>query len=280
MNSIVFNNICMPVLNGCDLCAASESFFHADRVIDFNVLIYVIEGAIHVTEDNIDYTINPGEILFLKSGIRHFGTREIAKGTRWYFVHFYYSEQEELPEFLPDISSVRQYEPIKFSRKLPKKLTGLQGSRIEKMLGEMVDYFHSDDRMKGWNMNPMMHSILTEIAMCNEHEKKPSGLADKIALYLSRHFTEPFSAKVLEKEFFLSYKYMAAVFKKEKGITMQQLHISMRMNEACRLLKSTLMTIGEISEAVGYQDMLYFSRCFHNFVGISPTEYRKSIPKY
>ena len=36
----------------------------------------------------------------------------------------------------------------------------------------------------------------------------------------------------------------------------------------------------EISEQVGYQDMLYFSRCFHNTYGMSPTEYRRSVPKY
>ena len=280
MNNIIFNNISMPILNGCDLCAASESFFHADRITDFNVLIYVIEGTIFVTEDGIDYAVNSGELLFLKNGLRHYGKREITKGTKWYFIHFYFSEQSVPDEFFPNSGAIRQYEPVKFSKPLPKFLTGMENSAVEKSISELVKYFHSDDRMKKWNINSRLCSTLTEIAMYNEITKKAVPLSEKIMQYFNEHYTEPFSAHTLEKEFFLSYKYMASVFKKEVGQTMQQYHISLRMNEACRLLKSTLMPIGEISEAVGYQDMLYFSRCFHKYVGISPTEYRRNVPKY
>ncbi len=280
MNNIILSNISMPILNGCDLCAASEPFYHADRTIGFNVLIYVIEGTIYVTEDDIDYAVNAGEMLFLKNGVRHFGKREISKGTRWYFVHFYLSEEADLEEFVPNSKPIQQYVPVKFSKTLPKYLTELNGSRIEKELSSLVEYFHSDDRMKRWNINPQLHKLLTEIAMYNETAEKPAALSDRISFFLSSHYIEPFSAKVLENEFFLSYKYMAAVFKKETGRTMQQFHTSLRMNEACRLLKSTLKPIGEISEKVGYHDMLYFSRCFRSFSGMSPTEYRRSVPRY
>ena len=280
MNNIIFNNICMPILNGCDLCAASEPFYHADRTIDFNVLIYVIEGTIYVTENDIDYAVNAGEMLFLKNGLRHFGKREIPKGTRWYFVHFYFSEQPALEEFTPSSTPIQQYEPVKFSRTLPKFMSDLNGSRIEKKLAELVEYFHSDDNMKKWNINLRLHDLLTEIAMYNAVDERPRKLSDRIADYINSHYTEPFSARILEKEFFLSYKYMAAVFKKETGRTMQQYHTFLRMTEACRLLKSTLMSIGEISERVGYQDMLYFSRCFHSTYGMSPIEYRRNVPKY
>jgi len=280
LNNIIFNNISMPILNGCDLCAASESFFHADRTLDFNVLIYVIEGTIYVTEDGADYAVNSGEMLFLKNGLRHFGKHEISKGTRWYFVHFYFDEQSGLEEFLPNTNPIQQYEPVKFSKVLPKFLTGMKGSAVEKKLSELIKYFHSDDKMKKWNINLMLHSLLSEIAMYSETSEHSVTLSEKISLHLNEHYAEPFSAKALEKEFFLSYKYMASVFKKETGLTMQQYHTSLRMNEACRLLKSTLMPVGEISETVGYQDMLYFSRCFHRFSGVSPTEYRRSVPKY
>ena len=173
-----------------------------------------------------------------------------------------------------------QYEPVKYCKELPKFLTLLSGSRIEKGLASLVEYFHSEDRMKKWNINLRLHELLTEIAMYNEVAEKPVTLSDRIADFLNRNYTEPFSAKMLEREFFLSYKHMAAVFKKETGKTMQQYHTALRMNEACRLLKSTLLPIGEVSEKIGYQDMLYFSRCFRSFTGMSPTEYRRSVPKY
>ncbi|MBQ7980364.1 MAG: AraC family ligand binding domain-containing protein, partial [Oscillospiraceae bacterium] len=184
MNNIIFNNVCMPVLNGCDLCAASESFYHADRTIGFNVLIYVIEGTIYVTEDNIDYAVNAGELLFLKSGVRHFGKREVPKGTRWYFVHFYFSEQPDLEEFVPNSTAIQQYEPVKFSKPLPKYTDNLSGSRIEIGIASLIEYFHSDDRMKKWNINSALHKLLMEIAMYTEAAEKPVTLSDKITLFL------------------------------------------------------------------------------------------------
>lgn len=68
---------------------------------------------------------------------------------------------------------------------------------------------------------------------------------------------------------------MSAIFKKEKGMTIQQYHNSIKMNEAARLLRSTLLSVGEIGEKIGFSDILYFSRCFSSFHGISPTAYRK-----
>ena len=73
---------------------------------------------------------------------------------------------------------------------------------------------------------------------------------------------------------------MAHLFKKEKGVTMQQYHNSVRMDEACRLLCSTLMSIGEIADKLGFSDVLYFSRCFHTYTGKSPSAYRKESARY
>lgn len=280
MNEIVLNNGSMTILNGCDLCAASEAFFHADRRINFHVLIYVLEGVIYVTEDETDYEIHPGEMLFLKSGIRHFGKRAIPKGTRWYFIHFYFDEIMGLPFFVPDSSPLAQYEPVRSALTLPKKLTELSGSDLERRLEAFIARFHSDDRMKSWNINLQLFDFLSQIAFYHNKEREKVRLSDKICEYLNAHSCEPFSAAGLEQYFYLSYKHMASVFKKEKQLTLQQYHTRVRMAEACRLLKSTLLSIGEISKEVGYHDMLYFSRCFHRFAGMSPTEYRKSVKSF
>ena len=275
MNEIIYNNINMPVLSGCDLCAAAETFYHADRTVDFHILIYVIEGEIYVTEDETDYVVGEGELLFLKSGIHHYGKFEISRGTRWYFIHFYFDERTDIPMFRADSSPIRQYEPVCFFAPLPKKLSGLFGSKTERRIKEFIDYFHSSDEMKRWCINEHLSRLLSDI--CFYGEQPPLTLSERIGAYLGEHYKEPFSAKNLEKHFFLSYKYMASVFKREKGVTMQQYHNEIRMTAAQGFLKSTLLSVGEISAELGFADMLYFSRCFRIFTGMSPTEYRKKV---
>lgn len=270
----------MPVLSGCDHLAAAEPFFHIDRVADFNVLILVTEGVIYVTEDEVDYAVGAGELLFLKSGVRHYGKAEIPRGTKWYFAHFTCDADETLPAFLPDSSPIPQYSTLKSSLKLPKYITGLSGGSVERELSELCEYCRSDDRFKQWNINAMLFRLLSRIALHCFLQEREQTLSDKICAYLSENYREPFSAEKISREFFLSYKRMAAVFKQEKGMTMQRYHTSLRMKEACRLLRSTLMTVGEVSAAVGYSDMLYFSRCFRANIGRSPTEYRRSSKLY
>lgn len=280
MNEIMLDNSCLPVMSVCDLCAAPEDFYHADRTVDFHVMIYVVEGVVYVTEGDVDYEIHAGEMLFLKSGIRHRGKRAIERGTRWYFIHFYLEESGGIPAFSPDSSAPVPHVPVRLCAELPKKLTGLLGSELERQLIEMIDYFHSEELMKKWEINQRMFSLFSRAAFWGKEKRKPRTLSDRICDYLNGQIAEPFSAGKLEKHFFLSYKHMAAVFKKEKQLTLQQYHNKVRMTEACRLLKSTLLPVGEISKELGYPDMLYFSRCFHRFAGMSPTQYRKSVPSF
>lgn len=356
MNEIILTNTRLPIVSSCDFLAAPEPFYHADRITNFHVMIYVTDGCIYVTEDDIDYAVRPGELLFLKKGIRHFGKKEIERGTRWHYVHFYLDSQENqdnrdnknenagneiaaIQEKQAKPTKTNQMEakqikatqttqtetsqmnqpkpspmpgstvyltehcpqPLKLT--LPKTLTGLSCSQLEAQIVSFTDSFHDsapqnnqsrrktdnaiewqtdmeNDWQQRWNINQRFFQLLTEAARHNQSDEHPFSLADKIAQYLTAHYAEPFSAALLEQHFFLSYKHMAAVFKKEKHLTMQQFHTQVRMDIACKLLRSTLLPIGEISLRVGYQDMLYFSRCFHSIMGMSPTEYRRQPPAY
>ncbi len=274
MNRIILSSCDMPVLCGCDHLAAAEPFFHADRVADFHVLIYVTEGRIYVTEDGTDYCVGAGGLLFLKSGVRHFGRQQIPRGTKWYFAHFTLPQQD-YPAFAPDSSPIPQYSPLTSTLALPKYITGLQGSGTERDIIGLIQLFHSDDPMKRWHLNQRLFSLLSRIALSGCTQPQQLSLSDRVCRYLAENISTPFSADAVSSAFYLSYKHLAAVFRKEKGMTMQQYHTALRMNEACRLLRSTLLTVGEIAARLGYQDMLYFSRCFRSSTGYSPTEYRR-----
>lgn len=49
------------------------------------------------------------------------------------------------------------------------------------------------------------------------------------------------------------------------------------MHKAANLLVSTTMSIREISDQIGYNDQLVFSRAFKNKFGMSPRNYRTSV---
>lgn len=51
--------------------------------------------------------------------------------------------------------------------------------------------------------------------------------------------------------------------------------LQVRLREACRLLTGTSRPIYEIARLVGFPDELYFSRRFHQELGVSPRTYRQ-----
>lgn len=249
----------LPLVSDCDMLTATENFRHMDRTADFNDMIYVTDGMMYVTECDIDYEIGAGELLFLKKGLRHFGKYETLRGTRWVYVHFTLNEGQ---------TSEKIY--------LPKKMSGLSGSIIGEKLLKLCETFHSSDKLSRLRTNSQFYDIL--IRICSE---QPNGesVSDKICAFLDTQTERDFSQALISEHFYLSYSRLAAEFKREKGISMGQYHNAARMKRACHLLRSTLMSVGETADSLGFSDMLYFSKKFRAYTGVSPTDYRKQIQK-
>lgn len=289
MNEIQINTATQPVLSSGAFLIASTPFIHVSRTADFHVLIYVTQGMITVTEDDIDYEIHPGELFFLKSGLHHYGKKQIKQGTGWYYLHFYTSVltsslEALLQEYTPalDLSQpIASDEAMLYSLTIPKKLSGLAGSPLEKQLISLIDYFHSNAPFRRINVNLKLFQLLCDCAFYTQKCTMQSvSLADRMALYLQEHLHEPLHTASLEQHFYLSYQYMEAVFKKEKGISLLQYHTNLKIQSACKLLHSTLQPIHEISEQLGFHDPLYFSRCFKKHMGESPRAYRRKLIQY
>jgi AraC-like DNA-binding protein len=72
----------------------------------------------------------------------------------------------------------------------------------------------------------------------------------------------------------LSPSYFAAAFKRKTGFAVLDYFLRLKMQRACLLLDSTGLPVKAIAADLGFDDPLYFSRCFHRVHECSPTEYR------
>ena len=83
----------------------------------------------------------------------------------------------------------------------------------------------------------------------------------------------------------LSYDYVRKLFKKETGLTPHEYLTAVRMERAGKIILSgvsnrySAYSIGQIAEACGYAEPLYFSRVFKKYYGVSPTDYAKRSRK-
>lgn len=64
--------------------------------------------------------------------------------------------------------------------------------------------------------------------------------------------------------------------KQTMGITPQDLLREARIKRACQLLRNSNKTVAEVAYACGFTDPKYFSRCFKQSTGQSPTEWKNA----
>lgn len=106
----------------------------------------------------------------------------------------------------------------------------------------------------------------------------PSGLVDKLEMYLSNQYSEKISLEQLSEHFGYEAAYLTRLYKKYKGETPIQTLTRIRIESACALMKDNLkLDIKEIGDIVGYKDHHYFSRVFKKLKGIAPSEYRQIL---
>jgi len=104
-----------------------------------------------------------------------------------------------------------------------------------------------------------------------------NSLTDSIVYYLADHLSETPSLDSLCKHFSVSRTYLCRIFKEATGTSPVNYWISLKMQEAKRLIREGNKNITQISEHLGYSNIHHFTRMFRRFTGMPPSAYKASI---
>lgn len=102
------------------------------------------------------------------------------------------------------------------------------------------------------------------------------SLGQMIKIYIRNNLGEKITLADLSTKLHCSTVTLTENFRHEFGITIAQYMLEKRINLAKKQLRETGNSIAEIAESCGFSDLAYFSRCFRNSTGQSPTEYRRT----
>lgn len=132
-------------------------------------------------------------------------------------------------------------------------------------------------------------SYLFEILLClsrqDEQENNPqllisegcSELTLEVIYFLQSCYNQKITIERLTEEFHINRTSLLQDFKKHTGKSIGQYLIELRIRMASTLLRDTKLSIDEICERTGFNDLSYFSRMFKKALYYTPSEYRKNI---
>ena len=102
---------------------------------------------------------------------------------------------------------------------------------------------------------------------------------ERAAHYFKDNYNKQLSIEQYAKEHLMSVNWFIHSFKSVMKMSPMQYIISLRIAMAKGYLENSTKNIAEISNEVGYENALYFSRLFRKYTGMTPTEYRKKRGK-
>jgi AraC-like DNA-binding protein len=116
--------------------------------------------------------------------------------------------------------------------------------------------------------------ILSNISLGSASPQESGALRTVIA-YCSMHYADDLSLSALERELHISKYYISHLFTEKLKMRFNDYIHSIRIHEACKLLRKDHVSITDIVGLVGFNSLRTFNRTFTNQFGISPSEFRK-----
>lgn len=236
---------------------------------DDYILIYCVKGEGWVEYNGRKMKVTEDQFFIIPQGAPHaYGS---SKGKPWsiYWIHFngkkagYFSRGFETPQDMPNNSQSRFKNKIDLFEEIFDSLQ--QSNDMEQLSYTTSVFFHFLGILKCSRPNKM-----------ESEPAKENNIIETSLKFMRENMHKPLSLNNMAEHVNLSVSYFSRIFIARIGTSPSKYLAKLRMEKACRYLEETEMKVNQISPLVGFEDPLYFSRLFTNYLKQSPTQYREN----
>lgn len=119
------------------------------------------------------------------------------------------------------------------------------------------------------------HYLKQLIEELNQSKSDPAEMIiNHVREFIETNYAQSLSIDTLAEKFYFSGNYLRSIFKKYTGTTVLEYITEVRLKKAEFLIRTTPMTVTNISTEIGYSNPSYFCLLFAKKYGLTPNEYR------
>lgn len=122
-------------------------------------------------------------------------------------------------------------------------------------------------------------SFQTYVSQCCEFSKaqQTSKWSSYVQEFVMQHYMEDCTVEEMADGMNVTPNYLRRKFKEEAGMTILEYVTETRLNIAARMLEEGSRKVKDVSIAVGYPNISYFTQLFSRKYGVTPNEYKKNV---
>lgn len=232
---------------------------------DHYLIHLVTEGKGTYCIENNEFSVSAGDLFFAKPNqlIRY--TSDTKEPWEYYWVGYNGSNASKLSQYLPFTNEfpVHQCKDILKAKELLISIFSSRGPQMQDE-AKMTGYLY------------LFISFLMQQTQQNKIVTPSSGqeYVTSAIKYIQFNYSHNINVDNIADAVGISRSHLYRVFMSNVGQSPIEYLTSFRINEACKLLKTSTLSIAEIAYSVGFLDQFYFSRVFKKSVGIPPSQYQ------
>ena len=239
----------------------------APHLHDEMEIVYVHKGPVTAYVDGTEYTLENGCLCAMFPNQLHSYVDGVTPPTQGNFIIIFKSDI--LKTFGND-----------FINKVPKNPIITDPCVLEcvrKYFEAAVDIASGNHPYRTEMLNA--HAMLILAVLLPHFEYKNAKTLQKdasadIFAYCNRNFSEDISLDTISEELNISKTHIMRLFRERFHTSFRAYINHLRIDKAKKLLKTTSLSVTEISISVGYNTIRSFNRAFSELCGVSPRDYR------
>lgn len=231
----------------------SRGWIHSYVTINTNEVIFVTKGTVYLRENNIDYILKPGDLIFLSPNVCHGGYKRSEEPVEFYYLHFFDKNGDAL--------SFKKYyhiEDIYNYKNAFRKLNHLVLLKKNRSLIEC-------------NMTAMLLELNeTSDALQNK-------LCYDITEYIRIHLADPPDIPTIASHFQYCPDYLSKLFVKYYHMPLKKYISLERVAFIKSYLSTTNYSIKQMANLCNFESENLLVKFFKYHTNTTPSEFRNSL---
>ena len=251
---------------------------------EFFEILCIYDGTAHTTIQGISHTLHTGDICIIPPHTKH-SVSIFDDSVAFNILVRSSTFQSSFFQTLTADSALAQFFAHVLYRKTEGNFlifhTGTDNIVMESMENLYIEYF-GHEKYNYTFLNSMLVLFWAQLLRYHENDiesiltKDTAGSSMTEILNYLNHNYQTITLSDTAEHFGYSVSHFSTLIKEGTGRTFLQIIRDIKLNQACRALKETPLSIPAICELVGYETPEHFMRTFKKAYGMTPGEYRKS----